>query len=449
MSEQLLARRFAEWGMGLRLDEVPTQVQEEAHRAIVDTIGVIAAGMQHPKVAALAEHFSNEPGSSMLIGYPGVTSAPVAALVNGMAAHVWDFDDTSYTGIMHGSAVVLPAVLAIAQDISASSEDLLAALIVGSEITYTLADICTHRHYFSGWWSTATFSSIGATVGICRLMGLNIEQTVSAIGMTAAAAGVNKTILGTDAKPFMVGEAAQRSITFAKAAAAGLIGPEAAFEHKGGYMHMLNSDVSVMLEANTLGQRWRLRDPGLLFKLNPVCSAAHAAIELMRELLSDAGATAEDIDAIHAEVPELVYISLVFPEPKTPQEAQFSLPYSLACAALQGEVRLEDLAPAAISSSDKLAVMAKVSVSVSEDLSTDEMRAAAPESARLRITLKNGKVLNGFCAEAYGMPGRPLSNEHLFAKFKRCLNFANISCQQYSFETTDYLHLIRELSKKG
>jgi 2-methylcitrate dehydratase PrpD len=73
--------------MGLRLDEVPTQVQEEAHRAIVDTIGVTVAGMQHPKVAALAERLSNEPGSSMLIGCPVVTSAPVAALVNGMAAH--------------------------------------------------------------------------------------------------------------------------------------------------------------------------------------------------------------------------------------------------------------------------------------------------------------------------------------------------------------------------
>ena len=362
--------------------------------------------------------------------------------------NVWDFDDTSYTGIMHGSTVILPAILAIAEDVNVDSEALLTAFIVGSEITYTLADVCTHHHYFKGWWSSATFGIIGAVAGVCRLMDLTAEQTVSAIGMAAAATGVGKAITGTDAKPFMAGETAQRAIAFARAAAAGLTGPADAFENTRGYLHLLNDGKFVMAQAETLGQRWRLCEPGLLFKCNPVCSAAQAAIELLANLMRQAGATADDIHTIRAEIPELVDISLVYPHPKTSQEAQFSLEYALACAALHGSVRLEDLDPAQVSAPEKRRIMAKITTSVSADLSSAEMRESAPESARLTVVLKDGRELNGECLQAYGMPERPLSDLELFEKFRRCLDFSGIPNQKFRFEITDYLQLVRDISHK-
>ena len=159
-------------------------------------------------------------------------------------------------------------------------------------------------------------------------------------------------------------------------------------------------------------------------KRYPVCSAAHAAIDEIARLTFEAGLTPDDIDAIHMEIPTLVRISLVHDTPKTPSEAQFSLPFVVACAIRFGAVRLSDLNLDFLHSSEHQSLMRKVQISVAEDLSTDEMRKRFPESARAEIILIDGSKRSGFCGEAYGMPARPLSDADFFKKFRDCLNFA-------------------------
>jgi 2-methylcitrate dehydratase PrpD len=435
-----LTRRFADWSIGFDLPDALAEVRRAARRAILDTLGVMAAGGVHPKVRALASGLPPTSGRcTVLCRGPG--DAETAALVNGMAAHVWDFDDTSYTGIMHGSAVVLPVALALAEERCATEEDLIAAFIAGSEVTYALADICTHDHYFRGWWSTVTLGLVGATAAAARLLGLTADQAAHAIGLAAASASGGKSVFGTDGKGFLVGETARRAITFARAAQIGLTGPVAAFEDPRGFLSLLNRGTATMGEADTLGRRWRLTEPGLLFKTSPVCSAAHAAIEQMASLMEEAGATADDIVSIEAEVPDLVHISLVYPRPVTAQEAQFSLPYALACAALHKRVRLDDLSPHEIGAAEKAALMAKVSTAVASDLSTDAMRTRYPESARLTVTLGAGRIVAGFCGEAYGMPGRPLTDEDLHSKFTDCVDFAGGLVPNEKLDGTDLLDL--------
>src|SRR5689334_10245436 len=105
---------LAEWCAALRHEDVPEDVRLQARRAILDVSGVMAAGSVHPAVAALRRSFEAERGPCTVAG-GGSAFAATAALINGAAAHAWDFDDTSYTGIMHGSAVIFPAILAIAE----------------------------------------------------------------------------------------------------------------------------------------------------------------------------------------------------------------------------------------------------------------------------------------------------------------------------------------------
>ena len=416
-----IARQFAAFACTAPM--ISGEVAHAADRAILDTLGAIIAGGAHPATRAVADAMPQHKGKATL-ATGGASDADTAAVVNGMAAHVWDIDDTSYTGIMHGSAVILPAVLAVAQETGADTDLIRKAFVVGSEITYVLADICTHTHYFHGWWSTVTFSLTGATAAAGVLLGLNEDQMVAAIGLAAAASGGGKAVFGTDGKPFLVGDAARRAISFARMAKAGLGGPENAFEDSRGYLKLLNGGMVDMEALTSLGQRWRLLEPGLLFKTNPVCSAAHAAIDQMGALMSELDARAEDIAEIHAEVPELVYISLVFPDPKTPQQAQFSLPYAVACVALHGQVRFDDLLPENLRTPEKLALMAKVRTESAADLSTDEMRAKCPESARLSITLADGRRASGFCGVACGMPENPQSDADLKLKFEAALAYA-------------------------
>lgn len=430
-----LSAIFADWAIGLEPADIPTSVRSVARRAIIDTVGVTGAGHGTDLVPALADHYGAEHGACSAIGIGHGVTPGAAALINGAAAHVWDFDDTSFTGIMHGSAVILPVVLAAAQETAASDDDLLAAFVAGSEVTYTLADVCTHAHYFKGWWSTATFGLIGATAAAARLYGMSAGKCAEALGLAAAAAGGGKSVFGTPAKPYLAGETARRALEFVKAVQLGVHGPLDGFENSDGFLALLNDGKARPEEAESLGSRWRLTDPGLLFKTSPVCSAAHAAIEAVATLVRQSGATAGDIESIEAEIPKLVRICLVHDRPETPQQAQFSLPYALACAALHGRVRLQDLAPDALADPAKQGLMDRAAIQTSAEMSTEAMRARYPEGARIRLRLKDGSQFEDFCGEAYGMPNRPLSDADLAAKFHSCLDFGAIAGPQNVLET--------------
>ncbi|MEM1388658.1 MAG: hypothetical protein AAGG54_13685, partial [Pseudomonadota bacterium] len=232
---------------------------------------------------------------------------------------------------------------------------------------------------------------------------------------------------GTDAKPVLAGEAARRAIDFAYLVRAGITAPATAFEDDRGFLALLNARKADLTALQTLGQTWRLVAPGLLFKTNPVCSAAHAAIDQMQALMATLGAEADDIASIRADVPDLVYISLVYPDPATPQEAQFSLPYALACVALNGRVRFEDLTLGAIQCPEKVALMRLVTTHKARDLSTEAMRARYPESARLKVTLKDGRSAEGFTGSALGMPDNPQSDAALLTKFETACAYAGRS----------------------
>lgn len=412
---------FADWAAALA--EIPEAVRRAARRAIFDTIAVMVAGGAHPRVAALGRAFARG-GPCTVAGLDDGGGAHEAALINGMAAHVWDFDDTSYTGIMHGSAVVFAAALAVAEERGADEEALLRAFVAGSEITYTLADMCTHHHYFRGWWSTATLGLAGAAAAACKLRELDAERSASAISLAAAAAGGGKCLFGSDGKAFMAGDTAARGVDFACAAEAGLTAPNDTFEHTAGFFSMLNNDAVEPSQMESLGRRWRLTDPGLFIKTSPVCSAAGAAIEQTALLMRRHSIDANAIRGIVVEVPELVAISLPYARPASPQQAQFCLPYAVACAVLRGRVRLGDLSAKAIAGPRLRAMMDKVVVKTDQELSSKENRRRFPESARVTFALTDGDEVSGFCGQCYGMPGRPMTDGDLTAKANECMRYA-------------------------
>lgn len=444
MDSRGLAFHFAHWACKLTSVDVPESVHAIAHRAMLDTLAVTVAGATHPDIGRLATIWQGAGGRCGL-STGGYASAETAALINGSAAHFWDFDDTSYTGIMHGSAVVFPVVVVLAQELAASDEDALTAFIIGSEVAYVLADICSDQHYFDGWWSTTTLGLVGATAAAAWLMGCTEDQTAQAIGLAGATAGGGKSVFGTNAKSFLVGETAQRAIKFARFAKAGMTGPATSFHGENGFFHLLNNDVEQQDEIETLGVRWRLANPGLLVKRYPVCSAAHAAIDEVARHTFDAGLSPDDIEIIHLEIPKLVRISLMHDAPATPSEAQFSLPFAAACAALHGSVRLADLNSETIQAPVIKTLMQRVQISVAEDLSTTEIRERYPESARVRIVLNNGEERTGFCGEAYGMPGRPLSDADFIRKFRECLTFAGCLADVKNIFDNSILRLTADL----
>ena len=425
---RLLAERIAAWSSRVTLSDVPQKAVHEAKRCILDLVGVTVAARRHPLSRAVSEYAARSyaPGpATVLTGGPSLSAAG-AALANGTAGHVLDFDDTSYTGIMHGSVGVLPAALAAAQLSRAGSRTLLEAFIAGVEVTYAIALACTTRHYFKGWWSTATLGVFGAAAAAARALELTAEQTVSALALAGAQSSGPKAVFGTDAKPYLAGRIAAIGVEAACLSAHGVSAPPAIFEDQRGFASLMNEGTLDPAPLEELGHVWRLLQPGIFFKRYPVCSAAHAAAELLETLLTTHRLSAGRVRKVICEVPPTVAISLIYHRPQTVQQAQFSLPFAVGAILARGKLDLENMTGDELTAPPVQEAMARVEIRRVDSLHDD----ATPECARLALHLDDGSEIHGYLAEPTGMPGNPMTDAALHRKYFACLEFAGMTKTQ-------------------
>ena len=395
-----LVERIAKWSHALDLDAVPDGARKVAKRCIVDLVGVSIAGAEREQSRLLADYSSRAyaPGPATVFG-SSVRLSPVgAALVNGTIGHVLDFDDTSYTGIMHGSTVVFPAALAAAESAGADGRRLLEAFIAGSEVTYAVAVLCGHGHYSQGLVEYGHVRN-DRRRGSQR-PGPWIFRNGGRLARSrwrACRPAPRKPSFGTDAKPYLAGQAAAAGVESALLASAGISAPRSALEGRNGFIQVLNDGVADGEGIETLGTQWRLVDPGIFFKQYPVCSAAHAAVEVTRQLMDKHGLEGERIRQVVCEVPPLVATSLVYDKPGNVQEAQFSMPFAVGTMLARGQLGVEDLTVKALSDPRVQSAMSKVDMRRVDSLED----AAAPEGAKVTLLTDDGGEGNGisWCAE--------------------------------------------------
>ena len=413
-----MVERIAKWAHALNLDAVPDDAQRVAKRCIVDLVGVSIAGASRAQSRRIADYASqvHTPGPSTVFGSPARLSPVGAALVNGTVGHVLDFDDTSYTGIMHGSTVVFPSALAAAESAGADGRRLLEAFVAGSEVAYAVAVLCGHGHYHKGWWSTATFGTIGAAAAASRALELSERQTADALSLASLQSGAQKAAFGTDAKPYLAGQAAAAGVESALLASAGVSAPRSALEGTNGFIQVLNDGVLDYEGIERLGTQWRLVDPGIFFKQYPVCSAAHAATEVTRRLMDKHGLQCDSIQQVVCEVPPLVASSLLYDIPANLQEAQFSMPFAVGTILARGRLGVENLTEDGLSDPFVQSGMSKVEMRRIDALQHTE----APEGARVSLMTDEGAEIADYLGIPTGMPSNPMSDEQLHEKFLSC-----------------------------
>lgn len=417
--------KLADWIVGLQPEQVPASVQHIAITCLIDTLGVMIAGAAS-RVAAIAraaaaDESGGNSGTCTVFGASRYMVASAAAFANGTAAHALDFDDNCYAGFVHGSAVIAPAALAVAQHIDASGRDLLTAFIVGSECEYAVGAASRSVLYETGWWTTGVLGPIGACAAAAWLLRLNRTQTAAALGLAVAAAGGLKAGFGTDAKALMAGRAAQAGVNAAMLARHGATGPAHAFEHHNGFARLFNQGVFDVNKLDRLGREWSLESPGVDIKRIPVCLSSHAAVDAALELLHENGFSLDEIASITCDVPPIVIANLVYQQPATRQEAQFSMQFAIAISLLYGTLGLEHLNPTALKDERVIGLMQIVDMHQGPQWESRELLAIAPEGAQVVITLKNGRRYERFRAAARGTAADPLSREEIEEKFLRCL----------------------------
>lgn len=418
-----VAQRLGEWAAALRLSDVPPQVADVSRRCMVDVTGVIIAGSQTASanrvLGVTAEHYAA--GPCTVLGRDTALSAPGAALANGVAAHALDYDDNCYAGIVHGSATVFPAVLAAAELHDVDGEELLRGFIAGVEVEYAIGKGATRSLYDKGWFSTSVLGAIGAAAGAACTMRLDSDATSRAIALAAAGAGGVRAVLGTEAKHYLNGRAAEAGILAALLAARGATAPVGVFEDRNGFLHAINDGVFDPTPVDQLGQVYGLETPGVDIKRYPICYAGQAAAEAVADILAENAIAGEQVTGVICDIPPLVAANLTFDRPRTPHQAQFSLHFAIAAILVFGDIGLEHLAEQALQDDRLRAAFEKVEMRISDRFEEGtDLYLDCPEGAFVTVMTGDGKVFETFNCSPMGSARKPMPQADLEAKFMAC-----------------------------
>ncbi|MEU8900336.1 MmgE/PrpD family protein [Nocardia sp. NPDC048505] len=458
MSEPTVVQRLAEFAFTAGELGVGADLRADAARRVLDVLGNSVAARTTPAAAAVRgviEDWAGRPQASAL-GLAGRHPAAGAALYNGTLAHAMDFDDTHLPSVLHPSASVVPAALAVAQAAGASGAALLDAVAAGVEITVRLgmagydAALGNSVFFERGLHATAICGTLGAAAAAAMLSGLDRAGIAHALGIAASmGAGLleaNRT--GGTVKRTHCGWAAHSGVTAAQLARHGLTGPPTVIEGRFGLLQAFcGAQADPGSVTNGLGEHWEL--PGVFFKPYPCNHFTHAGIDAALRL-RDRGVTAARIDHLVLGVPTPVLRTIAEPaeakrRPESGYHAAFSGPYTLAAALLGGGglgVFHEDFTDAAARDPERLALAARVRCDADPHCDT-----IFPHQfpAVLTAHLCDGSVLVERVDHNRGGPGNPLSAAELAAKFR--LNTARTLSATRAAQISDLVYGLAECDR--
>jgi 2-methylcitrate dehydratase PrpD len=281
-----LLQKIAQWVSTVTYNDYSAPAVARAKECLLDVCAVMLAGSIRPASRAVRKWAagSRRSGRCRLIGTEETTDPAAAAMVNGLAAHILDFDDTSFpAAAIHPSAVLAPAVLAIGEELDMDGQELITAYLTGFEISARMG-LSTSEAVAKGWFTSALFGTIGAAAATAKAMGLRAEPCTHALGLALCQAGGMRVFNGTPAKAYSVGRAAENGLTAAQMAATGIRAAVDGLENGEGF-YRLYVDCKFDAEGfNHLGNPPALLSPGVDFKRYPTCSSTQAALEAVSDL---------------------------------------------------------------------------------------------------------------------------------------------------------------------
>jgi 2-methylcitrate dehydratase PrpD len=420
-----LTRALGEFAAGLRPAAIPREAQQIACTGFIDCVGVTIAGRNEEPVRAASEVYlpARDSGHSHITFTARRAEAPAAAMVNGTAAHVLDFDDVAMRG--HPSAAMVPAIIAEAEELDASGEAMVAAYVAGYETWAELNRREPDPLHGEGWHPTAIYGTLAAAAACANLRRLNASQATNAIALAASQASGLTANFGSSSKSFHVGRAGSTGVLCARLAAAGATGADDVLEHPRGFLsafspvgRCIRSDVTV-----PLGTSWRITESRLSIKRYPVCYCAHRAIDAMIDLRNRVGFDGRDVATITVKIGATQASILRVESPRDPLEAKFSIQFCLAAAALAGHVGFAQLTDAFLRRPDARNLMSRVSVIVDETVDPNFPNYCPFDE--VSVTLNDGtRHQSEPVARAKGHSSRPLMAAELRAKFDDCVGDA-------------------------
>ncbi|HEX5607153.1 MAG TPA: MmgE/PrpD family protein, partial [Candidatus Binatia bacterium] len=348
-----------------------------------------------------------------------------AALANGVAGHAMDYDDTQlstskeavYGLLTHPTTPVLAAVLALGQKRKITGAEFLLAYVLGVEVECRIADAIDPHHYQSGFHSTATMGGLGAAMAAGKILRLKETQLLATLGIAASMASGLRENFGTMTKPLHAGRAAENGVTAALLARDGFTAAANILEARRGFFNAMAGGYDDSKISGRLGSPYFMKEPGISIKPYPSGSLSHPAQDLILDLVKHHDVKAKDIERIDVGTNSNVPNALIYPMPKTALEGKFSIPFCMAIGVLERKAGIAQFQDRKVRDKNVVDLIKRVTLYVDEELERlgyDQVR------SRIRIKLRDGRIIEGRYDVARGHPTKPMSWSELTEKFRDC-----------------------------
>lgn len=417
-----------------RLDELPTPALNTTRAQLLDTVGVALAGRKESGVRELLELAATIGGKGESVAWGSGLRLPShdAARINAVMVHALEYDDTFGPGFLHPSAIIFPAALAVADMIgNISGKQLLATATLANDVAcrVSIAGQPGVDGFAIGWHNTTLIGYLSSALVAGRLMQLNRDQLIHAVGIAChqAAGNAQSHIDGALTKRMGPGFASAAGIMAARLAARGVTGPRDILEGaKGWFSQYHKGNYSRALLLDGLGAEF----PGaaMSFKPWPSCRGSHTSADAALQIADALGSRTVGIKRIVIRNGPAEWSFLSAPierkrQPATTVEAQFSIPWVVAAALTDGKVGIAHFTPQALTRPDVRAMAARVETVEDQSLANP---AGGPGQAVVEVTTSDGRTVRRHVAAAKGDPQVPMTPAEAAKKFDDCLDYAGI-----------------------
>ena len=404
--------KLASWASTLEYSSIPEPVRVAAIQSFYNWAGCAIGGSNHAAATIAHDRLQALFGAptSSLLGRAGQRAdGQHAALLNGIASHVHDYDDTHLATIIHPTGPVASALLAFAETRAqpVRGADFLRALVAGIEAECKAGRAVWPAHYDAGWHITATAGAIGAAVAVGRLLELDARSMAHAIGIAAAQVTGLREMFGSHTKAFHVGRAAQNGLLAALLASGGFTSSVRALEAKRGWANVVSAVQNLDEVMDSLGKVWETGKNS--FKPFPCGIVIHPIIDGCAQLKPEVEATGKQIKGVHAKVHPLVLELTGKKKPKDGLEAKFSVYHGGALGLLYGKAT-----PALYE--DSVATDPKV-INIRDKIDAIEDKSLGADEAYITVIFEDGSKVEKHIVHAIGSTEVPMTEEQLTAKF--------------------------------
>jgi 2-methylcitrate dehydratase PrpD len=398
---------------------VAPRTLHETKRVILDWLAATLPGSATPLVASLKnalcdELHDHDRDGATVVGDDRRGSSRTAALINGTASHVVEFDDIFRDAIYHPGSPVIAAALAVGEPRGASGLDLIRAVINGYEISTRIGAAVQPAHY-RHWHTTGTVGCFGAAAAAASLLKLSPEAFAHALATAGTFAAGLREAFQADAmsKPLHAGRAAEAGVTAALLASNGFTGAARILDGPAGFgAAMAEADIDWPRALNGIGETFNIESVTL--KNHGCCGHTFAAIDGALALMKAHGFTWKEVEHVEIETYRTAVQVVGRSDVKTPFDARFSVFFTVATALVHGRVRLNAFTEERLADPAIRSVMNRISLMVNEALDRDYPR---KRGALVRITYRGGQVAEHLQRYRHGDPEEPLTDAELRDKF--------------------------------